>query len=79
MVIYGVSVGVLGAEQWISKGKEKRAAAKEVAKEAEAQRLAEVNEENQWQEFRRLNERIVQLQERVTTLEEAEPRRRRWW
>ena len=79
MVVYSITAGVLGVEQWYSKKKERERsaleAAKLAAKEADARRLNALNEEQQWAEFKRLHQALVALQGRVNELEERGSRR----
>lgn len=79
MVVYTVSASILGVELWMSDQKAKKAAAQSAAKEEEALRLKEANEELQWQEFRQLNLKLIDLQERLSAMEVEAQRRRRWW
>ena len=48
------------------------------AKEAEAQRLAVLNERKQWAELERLHQSVAELQGRLSAMEEAR-QQRRWW
>jgi len=79
MVVYSVSAGVLGAEYWLSEQKAKKAAAAAAAKEAEALRLKELNEKQQWREFEQLNCKLEEAQRRLSAMEEMMARQRRWW
>jgi len=79
MVVYSVSASILGAELWMSDQKAKKAAAEQAAKEKEALRLKEANEELQWQEFRQLNLKLAEVQERLSAVEAEARQRGRWW
>ena len=86
MVVYAFSAGVVGAEYWMSESSKRAAAAKLAAKEAHQLREKEANEELQWQEFRQLNRKVAELQDRLASVEaqaqrdDAERRgRQRWW
>jgi hypothetical protein len=63
MVVFTIGVGVLGIEQWHSKSKETAKAEKEelkqAAKDAEARRLKELNERQQWAELSGLREEVL--------------------
>merc|ERR1712167_32125 len=79
MVVYSITAGVLGVEQWYSKRKERDRLAIEAAtlaaKEAEQRRLNALNEEQQWAEFKTLHQAVAALQGRVNELEERGSRR----
>mmetsp|Transcript_40192 Transcript_40192/g.80568 ORF Transcript_40192/g.80568 Transcript_40192/m.80568 type:complete len:169 (-) Transcript_40192:155-661(-) len=79
MVVYSITAGVVGVDQWYSKKKERQREAKEAvreaAKAAEVNRLREENEERQWAEFQRLHLTIAELQARLHKLEQNGARR----
>ena len=86
MVVYTFSAGILGAEQWISKQKEKRAELKQAAKEEAERESQRKNEERQWVEFEILHGKLELLQIRLAAMEAAEAERqasraqkRGWW
>ena len=77
MIVYGVSAGIVLIENTYQQRKSEAAAKLAAAKEAEAVRQKEANEELQWQEFRELNLRVADLQSRLSAMEAQ--RGRRWW
>ena len=79
LVVYGISAGVLAIQQWDSSRKEHRKeaalAAKEAAKEAEAYRLQQLNEQRQWAELNKLSQTVAELQSRLSVMEQLQKRR----
>ncbi len=76
MVVYGISAGVLGAEYVISSRKAMAAEAQKAERKAKKDAEAAKNEARQWDEFRKLNLRLIEMQGRLEALEEAEKMRR---
>jgi len=76
VVVYSISASALLAEYFISKKNSRKA-------EAKAKDEAAKNEARQWEEFRQLNLRLAEVQDRLRAVEEAEEARRlqqqRWF